>query len=459
MPSTFENAVSRMLGEAQELRPLTLRFRDQGSESAFQRDYFANSLGLIRLAHVFGIVGWVVLGVLAQTILSGGDAARDALIRVIAISLTSLSLIFTYRRWFEARWQTFVSLVVLTNGLLWCVQQVVVNDHRADWGYAGLMLILAFCFILSRLQVVHATVVGVALICAYNLSALVWGNVRTIDLVFADYFLLVFGLVGLAAAYGLERSGRVLFLRERQLELERNRADDLLRNTLPDSIVGRLKDRDPAAHHGYLADAHPAVTVLFADIVGFTQRSSGIPPKEIVSILDTIFSDFDALADRLGLEKIKTVGDAYMAVAGVPDARADHAEAAAEMGLGILDALRATTWPDGEPIVVRVGIASGPAVAAVIGRRKFAYDVWGDTVNLASRLEAIGEPGRIQVSDSTYELIRHRFDFDDPRVLDLKGRGSTPARFLVSRRVATGSETGAREFARESDSDQHPARR
>jgi class 3 adenylate cyclase len=448
MSSTFENAVSRMLGEAPELRPVTLRFRDQGSESAFQRDYFVDNVGLIRLAHVFGIVGWVVLGVLAQTLLSGPDAARDALIRVIAISLTVLSLACTYRPWFEARWQGFVSVVVFASGSLWCVQQIVVEDHRADWGYAGLMLILAFCFILTRLQVVHATVVGFALIGAYNLSTLLWGNVPTIDLVFADYFLVVFALVGLAAAYGLERSGRVLFLRERQLELERRRADDLLRNTLPDSIVGRLKDRDPAADHEYLADAHPAVTVLFADIVGFTQRSSGIPPQQIVSILDTIFSDFDALADRLGLEKIKTVGDAYMAVAGVPVARGDHAEVAAEMGLGIFEAIRGRAWPDGEPVVVRVGIASGPAVAAVIGRRKFAYDVWGDSVNLASRLEAIGEPGRIQVSDATYELLRDRFDFDDPRVIDLKGRGPTPARFLVSRRSVLEGGASARAVAR-----------
>ena len=447
MSSTFENAVSRMLGEAPELRPVTLRFRDRGTESAFQRDYFADNVGLIRLAHVFGIVGWVVLGVLAQTLLSGPDAARDALIRVIAISLTVLSLACTYRPWFEARWQGFVSVIVFASGSLWCVQQIVVEDHRADWGYAGLMLILAFCFILTRLQVVHATVVGFALISAYNLSTLLWGNVPTIDLVFADYFLVVFALVGLAAAYGLERSGRVLFLREWQLELERRRADDLLRNTLPDSIVGRLKDRDPAADHEYLADAHPAVTVLFADIVGFTQRSSGIPPQQIVSILDTIFSDFDALADRLGLEKIKTVGDAYMAVAGVPDAREDHAEVAAEMGLGIFEAIRGRAWPDGEP-VVRVGIASGPAVAAVIGRRKFAYDVWGDTVNLASRLEAIGEPGRIQVSDATYELLRDRFDFDDPRVIDLKGRGPTPARFLVSRRSVLEGGASARAVAR-----------
>ena len=154
-----------------------------------------------------------------------------------------------------------------------------------------------------------------------------------------------FVVLGTIASYTLERSTRLLFLRERQLDRERSRSDTLLLNVLPRAIVDRLKARG-----------------------------------------------FDAIADRCGLEKIKTVGDAYMAVAGAPEPRADHAEAAAEMALGVQEALTSVCWPSGDPIRARVGLASGPAVAAVIGQRKFAYDLWGDTVNLASRLEAYGEP-------------------------------------------------------------------
>ncbi|MGZ8620942.1 MAG: adenylate/guanylate cyclase domain-containing protein, partial [Actinomycetota bacterium] len=133
------------------------------------------------------------------------------------------------------------------------------------------------------------------------------------------------------------------------------------------------------------------------------------------------------------VQKIKTVGDAYMAVAGAPTARADHAEAAAELAIAIVDEVGGLMWPDGRPMQVRVGVATGPAVAGVIGRRTFAYDLWGDTVNLASRLESSGEPDRILVSDRAYDRLRVGYSFSDPVVLTLKGKGPTPARFLLGR--------------------------
>ncbi|MGZ8578873.1 MAG: adenylate/guanylate cyclase domain-containing protein, partial [Actinomycetota bacterium] len=157
------------------------------------------------------------------------------------------------------------------------------------------------------------------------------------------------------------------------------------------------------------------------------------PPAQLVSLLDDVFRRFDALAADLRLEKIKTIGDAYMVAAGAPEPRADHAEAAAEMALGILEVMRESTWPTGDPLQVRVGIASGPVVAGVIGRQKFAYDLWGDTVNLASRLESNGEPGRILVSETTQQLLEGRFRFDAPCTVDLKGRGPTRAYFLLGR--------------------------
>ncbi|HEX3327920.1 MAG TPA: adenylate/guanylate cyclase domain-containing protein, partial [Actinomycetota bacterium] len=132
-----------------------------------------------------------------------------------------------------------------------------------------------------------------------------------------------------------------------------------------------------------------------------------------------------------GLEKIKTIGDAYMAVAGVPTPRPDHADAAADMAIAILGELRESRWPSGDPIAVRVGMASGPAVAGVIGQRKFAYDLWGDTVNLASRLESHGQPGRILASESVVSHLQDRYQFGPPMNVDLKGKGPTPARFLL----------------------------
>jgi class 3 adenylate cyclase len=240
-------------------------------------------------------------------------------------------------------------------------------------------------------------------------------------------------MIGMAAGYGLERNERLVFLRERQLERARRRADDLLRNTLPGSIVDRLQAGDTAPQEAQIADGFEDVTVLFADLVRFTEHASRIAPHELVVVLDDVFTRFDEVADRVGMEKIKTVGDAYMAVAGAPDPRSDHADAAAQMALDIMGCLDGRRWPTGEPMAIRVGVASGPVVAGVIGRRKFAYDLWGDTVNVASRLESHGEPGRILVSAATHELLVGRFAFSEPITVELKGKGPTRAWFLLGR--------------------------
>jgi adenylate cyclase len=207
------------------------------------------------------------------------------------------------------------------------------------------------------------------------------------------------------------------------------RSEGLLLNILPRTIAQRLK-RDPSA----IAEAHDAVTVLFADVVDFTPLAERTEPHQLVAMLDEIFSAFDALAARHGLEKIKTIGDAYMVAAGIPEPRPDHAQAMAEMALemqavaGTLPAMR------DRGLEIRVGMESGPVVAGVIGRRKFIYDLWGNTVNTASRLESHGLPGRIQVGETAYGLLRDRYAFEDRGRIELKGKGRRPAYLLLGRR-------------------------
>jgi adenylate cyclase len=176
--------------------------------------------------------------------------------------------------------------------------------------------------------------------------------------------------------------------------------------------------------------------VLFADLVGFTERAAHMDPDELIVTLDEVFGQWDQLADRFGLEKIKTIGDAYMAAAGEVEARGDHAKAAAEMAIEIRDDLSLLSWPNGAPMSVRIGIASGPVIAGVIGRRKFAYDIWGDTVNAASRLQSTAPPGTIQVSDAVYRGLRDGYVFSDPYELDLKGKGATQVHILPPAGVA-----------------------
>jgi adenylate cyclase len=226
------------------------------------------------------------------------------------------------------------------------------------------------------------------------------------------------------------------FVRERDrahaaLALEQEKSETLLLNVLPAPIARRLKEGE-----GIIADGHSEVTVLFADIVDFTALAERLQPEEVVAILDDVFSAFDRLADRWGLEKIKTIGDAYMVAGGLPVPRPDHVEAVAEMALVMLEEVARCAERFGAPLTVRIGIDSGPVVAGVIGRRKFIYDLWGDTVNTASRMESHGLPGTIQVTRRAHELLRDRYEFQERGSVPVKGKGRMTTYLLVGQKGA-----------------------
>jgi len=213
---------------------------------------------------------------------------------------------------------------------------------------------------------------------------------------------------------------------EQALQLEKQRTDQLLLNILPQAIVDRLKTID-----GSIADRFDEATVLFADIVGFTGMSAQIPPTQVVNMLNEIFSAFDRLAERHRLEKIKTIGDAYMVAGGIPIAVNDHVEAVANMAIDMLAKLDEMREHIGLPLQIRIGINTGPVVAGVIGVKKFIYDLWGDTVNVASRMESTGEPNRIQVTDAIYQRLRDRFEFESRGLIQVKGKGAMQSYWLV----------------------------
>jgi adenylate cyclase len=222
-----------------------------------------------------------------------------------------------------------------------------------------------------------------------------------------------------------------------ELDDERKRSESLLRNILPEGIIKRLGDGEQL-----IADRYEEASVIFSDFVGFTEASSEMEPRVLVESLNTIFSRFDSLSQDLGVEKIKTIGDAYLAVAGVPDERPDHASASATMALGMIEALDEVNQHLETPFRIRIGVASGPVVAGVIGTHKYVYDVWGDTVNLASRLETSCPSGRIQVSQATARALGDAFGLEGRGEIELKGKGSVTTYFL-SRRVTSGSDGDA----------------
>lgn len=204
----------------------------------------------------------------------------------------------------------------------------------------------------------------------------------------------------------------------KELTSERDKSNKLLLNILPGPIADRLKESSTA-----IADHFNSVTVLFADIVGFTQLASQLAPQELVACLNQIFSQLDMLAEKYGLEKIKTIGDAYMAVAGLPNPRSDHAIAAAHMALEMQTVIQTISQTTGYPLAMRIGLHSGPVVAGVIGIKKFTYDLWGNTVNVASRMESHGQSGQIQVSDTTHTHLQEHFELVERGRVAIKGKG------------------------------------
>ncbi|MBX3678248.1 MAG: adenylate/guanylate cyclase domain-containing protein [Rhodocyclaceae bacterium] len=221
------------------------------------------------------------------------------------------------------------------------------------------------------------------------------------------------------------------------LQIEQERSERLLLNILPGSVAERLKNSNQT-----IADGFADVTVMFADIVNFTQVAEGMAPTQVFAMLNRIFSSFDEMAERFGLEKIKTIGDAYMVAGGLNDGQEDYSDAIADMALAMRELLQRDFTVNEAHLEVRIGIGTGPVVAGVVGKKKFIYDLWGDTVNIASRITSEGVPGMIQVDGITWRRLKDRFDFHEPQTIYLKGKGNMEVHRMIGRKAA-GQEPSA----------------
>lgn len=293
----------------------------------------------------------------------------------------------------------------------------------------GTMLVAIALFTLVGVRLADAIPTATIVVAGFLIATA--NDSDTSSAVAAANIVIVLGGIafGFIAAYLLEDLRRDGYLDDRSLDRERLRSDRLLHSILPEDIAARLR-RDPSA----IAETHD-VTVVFADVVGFTRVTSDLPATTVVELLDGLFTQFDALCRQHRVEKIKTIGDAYMAVAGAPLPDAGHADAVAEVALGMLDvAASFTRWPGG--LQLRIGVSSGAAVAGVIGQDKFAYDLWGDTVNTASRMESHGTPGVIQISAATRALLGDRYDCGPATETAIKGGEVLTTYALLGRRVS-----------------------
>jgi len=413
------------------LERLRLRFRDSALESSYRADRFRHDLGNIRFAFLAGIALWVTWGLLLRPrMLALADQRLDLLMRFgVFIPMLVVGLGLTYTRFFGRVWEWVSVAIAAATLLCWVFYVSRISTLPLEYGYVGVILITAFTYTLLHLRFVLVVLVTLIGIGAYLPYAFTAQYVTPASLVLTILYLVSFAMLGGLAAYRMERFTRQLLLRERQLDEERTRSDGLLLNMLPGAIVEQLKKASGVR----IAQSFDHVSVFFADAVGSTEQAARSSPEAFADALDALFRRFDEIAARHGLEKIKTIGDAYLAVAGAPTPLPHHADAAVGMAVDILSDAGTITWPSGDPIVVRGGIATGPAVAGVIGDRRFAYDLWGDTVNLASRLEVNAEPGRFLVSESTAAQLADRYDFGPAETLEVKGKGPTTVRVLLGR--------------------------
>ena len=348
-------------------------------------------------------------------------AAAIPLVYLLASAISIYTFARTHRYLLFRRSQLCMSLV-LPFALQWSLGGFEASSAVCLWGVTSPLGALMFVGARQSVPWFAGFLALVAISAALDPSLAEGGPDVPQGVVIVLFALNIAGVA--TTAYALLQ----YFVRERERALAQS--ERLLLNVLPEPVAARLKERQ-----GTIADDHPSVTVLFADIVGFTPLSERLSASELVSLLDRVFARWDAVAAEHGVEKIKTIGDAYMVAGGVPLPREDHAEAIAEMALAMGPEVARCSAESGHPLQIRIGIDSGPVVAGVIGRAKFIYDLWGDTVNTANRMESHAAPGTIQVTERAYERMRHRYELRRRGTIEVKGKGPMTAYLLLGPRA------------------------
>jgi class 3 adenylate cyclase len=402
-------------------------------ESAFHGDFARRWLRTNRSAFWIGIVLYLALAAL-DVYAAPDSAGQLLLIRIGFLAVYAIPVMLLSRRPWYLRWMQPVSAIgVFLGGLAIVMMELALEPHEPAYGLYifGATLVISFGYAVPRLRLPWAAAAGWSIAVASLAVAIDHASddpTAVARFVTIEAFIVVTNVLGMIGAYFIELGDRRNFLQELRVDRERERSRALMLNILPEVAADRLLRGEE------VADRYDDVTVLFADIVDFTPMSSGMSPHETAAILNEVFSAFDRLTERHGLEKIKTIGDAYMVVGGLPERSHDHPERVAAMALEMQDSAEELTRRLGRPIALRIGIHTGPVVAGVIGLRKFSYDLWGDTVNTASRMESHAARGSIQVTDAVFRRLHGRFLFDGPGTIDVKGKG--PMRTYTLRGMA-----------------------
>ncbi|WP_162055904.1 adenylate/guanylate cyclase domain-containing protein [Pontibacter pamirensis] len=353
---------------------------------------------------------------------------QPLLLLVYMLHFISIALVpvFSYRgkRVLASAWFSSVAILFVTF--------YSIEFNLASYNFVFLPMIVFLQFFLfsatEKKQIIIFTVITI--ICFAG--AIVWQELQMRLLIPVPKGLLeaqrwnsLIGIPFLSIAFGIYAHSTIHDA-EQEVAREKEKTEQLLLNNLPQAVAERFKN-----DQSYLAEGYPSVSVLFADIVGFTRFSEKVAPDDLVQFLNEVFSKFDSLTEAFGLEKIKTIGDAYMVAGGVPVPSDNHLQRVCRMAIKIQEVIQEIKSPDGEPLRMRVGISTGPVTAGVIGVKKFIYDLWGDTVNTASRMESLAEGGSIQITGDVYEIIKNEFDCIARGTIQVKGKGAMATYLLI----------------------------
>ncbi len=414
-----------------------LRFPDEVIETQFRKEYLANTVSTTRLALLLGLILYSLFGILDIYAIPVSKDVVWIIRYVIVAPVILLVLAASYVRSLQKYMQAFMCVVVAVSGL--GIVTMISITTEAEFGnrfyFTGLILISMWAYSLLRLRFWYAVLANLIIMAGYEFASiemkkLLESETGIVIFTMHNFFFLGANVIGMFGSYYLERYTRRDFLQKYTIQAQRDRADKLLYNVLPKQIAERLKESDET-----IAEEFSSATVLFADIVNFTPISARFGPLEVVEMLNELFSHFDELVDKYGVEKIQVAGDGYMVAAGVPTPRPDHATILAQLALDMLDYVKREEFLGGKhPIEIRIGLNSGPLIAGVIGRKKYFYALWGDMVNTASRMESHGESGKIQITRETYELVKDEFACEYIGEITVKGKGQMEAWHLIARK-------------------------
>jgi guanylate cyclase len=415
--------------EGGQIHPLTLRFRSRSLEAEYwirtlpgmrQRTAVAVAVVLV-LFTAFGFIDpWIIPEAVSP---AWAIRAAEFGLCILVIALTRTRLFARAHQW-----------ILLGFSFLGVLAILLIMGFAGETGrllyYVGLILAIVWIMLFSYLRFLRALAASVYAIAGYEVLAMLI-RPQPLPVVVSSTFFLFGALVMCASAgYTIERAARVNFYQSLVIEQERQKSETLLLSILPREVSEILKIRPGTT----IAQRYEQASILFADIVGFTSLSARMGAEEMVQLLNRTFSYFDALVEKYDLEKIRTIGDNYMVVAGVPRPCPDHACALARMALDMRAYAEEVPASGPGRLQFRIGINTGPVVAGVVGTRKFQYDVWGDAVNAASRMESHGVPGQIQITQATYELIKGKFLCEPRGPIAVKGIGSMETWLLVDGR-------------------------